>query len=83
MKNRTNISGVIEGKPEYSLKNTNDNEMKRNNNYSNQPSFMNNNNNFNNNPPLLLNPYTNSIQSSYNYNNKNIGNSIPEPFGNN
>ena len=92
MKNSTNISGVIKGDPNYSRRNTNENEMKRTNTHQNPYSnmnnnFNNNNNNFNNNnfnnnnKPVLLNPYTNSNQS--NYNNTKFDNSIPDPFGNN
>ena len=67
------ISGVIKGNPAYSRKNTNDNEMQRNNTYSNPPSFMNN-----------KNPYKNINQTSNPFDtNNNIDNSIPDPFGNN
>ena len=67
------ISGVIKGNPAYSRKNTNDNEMKRNNTYSNPSSFMNS-----------KNPYKNINQTSNPFDtNNNIDNSIPDPFGNN
>ena len=94
MKNRTYLSGIIEGNPTYSHnKSINNNDLNRNNTYPNQSSFMGNNNtnnfnnNFNNNQPLILNPYNNYDNnqplSSYNQNKNNIDNSIPDPFGNN
>ena len=89
IKNKTNISGVIEGKPEYSHKSTINNDLNRNNPYPSQSSVMNNTNNINNNnnQTFLLNPYNNYNNnqplSSYNYYKSNIDNSAPDPFGNN
>ena len=90
MKNKTNLSGVIPGNPDYSHKSTINNDLNKNNTYPSQSSFMNNNTNNinmnNNNQPLILNPYSNYNEnqslSSYNYYKSNIDNSAPDPFCN-
>lgn len=92
MKNETNISGVIEGKPNFS-KNYTNSSLNKTNTLTNQQLF-NNKDNFNSNynsniknQPFVMNPYndtnTQKPQTTYSFYKSNIDNSIPDPFCNN